>query len=440
MAARPRLWPVPEPLLREDIDELTLRIEARTGLQMETGLAVSRLDGQAWRDRLERLGRLDPAAVRPDDDPAWHEPMALEAEQDGNAFAAIWHLDRLIAARPDDWSLHARRAPGVVPSHQFDRAAADYQQAERLGTREEVLDFQIHCVIDCTEAGRWAEALWYLDRLIAARPDDVVAARGPRGGLRQARPRGRPPGRTRPRLRAGCGRGARHPPGRGARPRRPLGRGRGLLARCGRAGPISRQLARAWGIACLKAGDRAGYREACAAIVARFGTHPTPVLFIASTAQAMALGIGDPDEDRAIMARLEKWLQAVAAPPRTNATRPRTQRHEAARRLGALLFRAGRIDEAIARLNEGLAASREWQPDGSPGDWVYQALAHARKGDLAEARRWLERLRHWSGDPRFSFWDIQELALLGGEAEALILDAGFPRDPFAAPGHEPLRR
>ena len=105
-----------------------------------------------------------------------------------------------------------------------------------------------------------------------------------------------------------------------------------------------------------------------------------------------------------------------------------------------MLFRAGRIDEAIARLNEGLAASREWQPDGSPGDWVYQALAHARKGDLAEARRWLERLRHWSGDPRFSFWDIQELALLGGEAEALILDAGFPRDPFAAPGHEPLRR
>ena len=52
------------------------------------------------------------------------------------------------------------------------KAAADYQQAERLGSREQVLDFQTHCVVDCTEAGRWAEALWYLDRLIAARPDD----------------------------------------------------------------------------------------------------------------------------------------------------------------------------------------------------------------------------------------------------------------------------
>ena len=167
-----RTWPVPEPLPTTSLDDLTLRIEARTGLQMETGLAISRLDTPAWRERLEQLGRLDPAAVRPDDDPAWHEPMVREAEQNGNAFAAIWHLDRLIAARPDDWFL-MRAGPARGPrSDQFDKAAADYQQAERLGSREQVLDFQAHCVLDCTEAGRWAEALWYLDRLIAARPDD----------------------------------------------------------------------------------------------------------------------------------------------------------------------------------------------------------------------------------------------------------------------------
>jgi WD40 repeat protein len=64
-----RTWPVPEPLPDESIADLTLRIEARTGLRMETGLAISRLDTAAWRDR---LGRLDQAAVQPDDDPAWH--------------------------------------------------------------------------------------------------------------------------------------------------------------------------------------------------------------------------------------------------------------------------------------------------------------------------------------------------------------------------------
>ena len=141
-----RTWPVPEPLQDSSLDDLTLRIEARTGLRMETGLAISRLDGPAWRERLEQLGRLDPAAVQLDDGPAWHEPMIREAEQNGNAFAAIWHLDRLIAARPDDWLLYARRARAWSLSDKFDKAAADYQQAERLGSREQVLDFQAHCV------------------------------------------------------------------------------------------------------------------------------------------------------------------------------------------------------------------------------------------------------------------------------------------------------
>ena len=105
-----RSWPVSEPLHDDKINDLTLRIEARTGLRMETGLAIARLSGRAWRERLEQLGRLDSTAVRPDLDPAWHEPMICEAEQNGNAFAAIWHLDRLIVARPDEWFLYARRA------------------------------------------------------------------------------------------------------------------------------------------------------------------------------------------------------------------------------------------------------------------------------------------------------------------------------------------
>ena len=137
-----RTWPVPEPLPDASLDDLTLRVEARTGLRMETGLSLARLDATAWRDRLEQLGRLDATAARPDDDPSWHEPMAREAEQVGNAFAAIWHLDRLIAARPDDWLLYARRARARAASDQFDAAAADDRQAERLGSPEEVLDFR----------------------------------------------------------------------------------------------------------------------------------------------------------------------------------------------------------------------------------------------------------------------------------------------------------
>jgi hypothetical protein len=36
-------------------------------------------------------------------------------------------------------------------------------------------------------------------------------------------------------------------------------------------------------------------------------------------------------------------------------------------------------------------------------------------------------------DPRESFWDMQEVNFLQNEAESLLLDAEFPRDPFHAP-------
>ena len=98
--------------------------------------------------------------------------------------------------------------------------------------------------------------------------------------------------------------------------------------------------------------------------------------------------------------------------------------------LGGLLIRAGRIDEAIARLNEGTAAAKEAKFQDYPTDWAYLALAHARKGNFAEARRWLDRLRTLRPASSITFWDLQELALLRSEAESLLFDAEFPGDPF----------
>jgi hypothetical protein len=234
IAGNTRTWPVPRPLSGASLDDLKLRIEARTVLQMEAGRTIARLDIASWRERLQQLGRLDPAAVQPDDDPAWHEPMVSEAEQDGHSFAALWHLDRLIAARPDDWSLRARRA-------------------------------------------------------------------------------------------------------------------------------------HAWSLS-----DRS-----------------------------------------------DRFDKAVPAPPPL-------YRHIFSNALGGLLLRAGRVDEAIVRLNEGITAAAV----EIPTDWAYLALAHARKGNLAEARRSLKRLRASRPDPSTSFWELQELELLQGEAEFLLVDAEFPSDPF----------
>jgi hypothetical protein len=42
-------------------------------------------------------------------------------------------------------------------------------------------------------------------------------------------------------------------------------------------------------------------------------------------------------------------------------------------------MQASRVDEAIARLNEGMAAAKEAKFANYPTDWAYLALAHARK-------------------------------------------------------------
>jgi len=419
-----RTWPVPEPLQDSSLGDLTLRIEARTGLHMDKGLAISMLNEPAWRERLEQLGRLDPAALELDDGPAWHEPMIREAEQNGNAFAAIWHLDRLIAARPDDWLLVARRARAWSLSNKFDKAAADYQQAERMGSREQVLGFDAHCASECTTAGRWVEALWYLDRLIAARPGDwslheeraEVYGKLGREADRQAElvrvfELGADQGLVIPRAEE-LGRAGR------------WAEAAALLARCGRTGPLSRELAQAWGIACLRADDRAGYREACAAVLARQWPDPIVAWDATHAGSLLALGVQGLDDYRVPIAWFERRLADVPVPP------PIYHPYYFPSALGALLIRAGRIDEAIARLNEGTAAATEAKFQAYPTDWAYLALAHARKGNFAEARRWVEQLRTFRPASSISFWDLQELALLRSESESLLFDAEFPGDPF----------
>jgi WD40 repeat protein/tetratricopeptide (TPR) repeat protein len=420
-----RTWPVSEPL-DGSLDDLTLRIEARTGLRMETGLAIARLTTAAWRERLEQLGRLDPNAAGPDTDPAWHAPMIREAEQAGNAFAAIWHLDRLIAARApltlpslpggrgqgegDDWFLYARRGRALSLSDQFDKAAVDFQKAERLSSPDQLLDFQTHCVLDCTKAERWAAALWYLDRLIAARPKDwslhlnraAVYGKLGREADRQSElarvyELGADPGVVIPRAEE-LGRAGR------------WSEAASLLAGCGRRGPLSQQLAQAWAIACLQAKDYAGYREACAADLAWQGADPTVAWNALSAASVFALERKGLDDYRVPIAWIERLLSAVPGP------RP-VIRHYFSNALGGLLLRAGRLDEAIVRINEGIAAAKEVE---FPTDWAYLALAEARKGKLVEARKMLDRLRGWRPDSSTTFWDLQEVTLLRSEAEALL--------------------
>jgi tetratricopeptide (TPR) repeat protein len=60
---------------------------------------------------------------------------------------------------------------------------------------------------------------------------------------------------------------------------------------------------------------------------------------------------------------------------------------------GALHYRAGRFQQAVAPLEQGLRA------DGKPGkavlNWLWLALAQERLGKREEARRWLDKASAW---------------------------------------------
>jgi predicted Zn-dependent protease len=265
-------------------------------------------------------------------------------------------------------------------------------------------------VLDCTKAERWAAALWYLDRLIADRPKDwslhldraAVLGKLGREADRQAElarvfELGADEGVVLSRAEK-LGRAGR------------WSEAASLLAGCGRRGPLSQQLAQAWAIACLQAKDDAGYREACAAALAWQGSDPTVIWNALTAAWVFTLGAKGLDDYRVPIGWMESRLSAVPAP------KP-LWRHLCLNALGGLLLRAGRLDEAIERIQEGVTAAKD---EELAIDWTYLALARARKGKLAEARQALERLREVRSDPMDTLWDLQQLALVRSEAEALV--------------------
>ena len=415
-----RSWPVPEALGTEDLDELTLRIEAKTGHRMTIGPAVIPLDSKAWGERIDRVARLDGARTL-EDDPGWHDAPAREAEEKGQAFAALWHLDRLILARPGDWTLAARRGRVRSSTGAFEKASSDYEQAGRLGPREAVLDWQAHCAVDAVDAGRLVEALWYLDRMVTARPGDwtLVLERSAihdRLGhlVEKAADRARA-------LELGGDASLVLPAAEELARAGRWSEAARLLRACGQRHPLDVELAQAWIVAALASGDRVGYLEARSAVLARIAEAPNLVTLHFGLISTLTLGSGEPGETAA----LERWIKAVRSsmPPSQN-----RDYHACSNLLGGLSLRAGRVDEAIARLGEGVAAAG----NVFLTDLALLALAHARKGDVDSARLQLNRLKTGNGEREGTpFWDLQEVNLLRVEAEALLADRSFPSDPFS---------
>ncbi len=180
-----RVWPVPRPA-DGDPDTLALRIQVRTGMQLDEGQVVSRLDPQTWERRRQQLvarqGGAGADLAPPVSDADWHEARARDAEDDGDGFAAMWHLDRLIASQgrgdraPEAWLLYARRARVHSTAGQLDKADQEYRRALRRGSPALLADWYQHRASECEAAGANDTARWYLDRAVALRADAGLLA------------------------------------------------------------------------------------------------------------------------------------------------------------------------------------------------------------------------------------------------------------------------
>ena len=104
---------------------------------------------------------------------------------------------------------------------------------------------------------------------------------------------------------------------------------------------------------------------------------------------------------------------------------PAEDKHLFLNTLGATLYRFGRFEDAIGRLEGGIKLRNG---KSEPSDWVFLAMAHHRLRHSDDARHWLDKLRDYqpSTDPN-QFWDELEIRILRSEAEAVIVyDPGIP--------------
>jgi tetratricopeptide (TPR) repeat protein len=172
-----RRWPMPQPIAG-DPDLVRLWTQTITGQELDAGKSVSVLEPADWRERRARvmasLLRSDLEAGA-DDVLAWHDNMVGANEISLVGEAALWHLDRLLAAHPGDWSLHARQA-GML--HRFQRDAQALEAlavAGELGGFEPVRGWCAERAENLERIHQHEAALWFREWIVAADPKDPQA-------------------------------------------------------------------------------------------------------------------------------------------------------------------------------------------------------------------------------------------------------------------------
>jgi tetratricopeptide (TPR) repeat protein len=184
--------------------------------------------------------------------------------------------------------------------------------------------------------------------------------------------------------------------------------------------PLHEQLA----VTRLLAGDLPGYRAACAAMLERFKPidDSTAAIRVAYACSLAPQAVRDLPGLIEVSERATRWV----------ATNERV--------VAAVLFRAGRLEEAVKRFEH---AHKDFQPRA--WDFLFLAMIQSGLGHEGKARRLLDQADQWiteadkappgteNDGPQWNrLIEKPVVRLLRREAESLMsADSTFPADPFA---------
>ncbi len=411
-----REWQIPDPP-GGSVEELVGRLQVRSGLEHDATREIAVLGADAWRRRRAEFGTSAGATVS-SDELEWHERCARNAEASGNGFAVRWHLKPMIAVRPADGLLYARKARSLLWDGQIEAAEADIARAIELGPRDRILDWLVHSAEDARSDGRPADALRVLNRVVAAQPHDwvglarrseVMAMLGRMSESHDDQDRAVENGAGIPfvmrlaeeRLRAGECRSAAN-----------------LYDRAISRGIIPYEEWYEAALAHLECDDTAGYHRLCAEMCRRnSGTEPEPLVRLA-LAKVCTLESAGPSEVKVAL----RWIEPMAAP----LPNQREYRHIVLNLLGSLLYRSGRPREAIERINQGIV-----EGGGTPivSDVLFLALAYESIANHPQARAVCCAVPGGSGRTADLVLGSAQLRFLQRRAESIMVNR-FPPNPF----------
>jgi WD40 repeat protein/tetratricopeptide (TPR) repeat protein len=288
-------------------------------------------EGRAVRRQAARHGGL-----------AWHRHEARLAEVAKQWSTAGFHLHRLIKEEPGQWLLHVRRANAAAQLGVWHWVLADARAA--LALKRDAWDAWYWRGVAQIQLGQWSagarDLTWFLKRY----PSHPGALQF-RGWARAA-----------------------------------LGewdRAAEDLAKASRLAGASAEVWRQLALLHLQRRDLEGYRKACTGLLRHHGKTSQPTT-AATLAWICALG---PDAVPDLVGPSQLAQAALA----------RAENSYRLRSLGAILYRRGQWESALHRLNR----SQELQSRNTPTVWLFLAMAHHRRENAREARKWLERTGKW---------------------------------------------